>query len=313
MNFSVQKDQYVFAIVFITLFLSWTYFFVGLQPDHLYFAAVIGVGSFFSRKIFRFVLGFSAFIIFMIIYDGLQVYPNYEVNSVHITDLYDLELRYFGLRHEGEIITINEYFQVNKMDFLSFILGWAYLMWIPAPLIFSAILFAKNKKLLLRYSYSFLFVNLLGMIGYYLYPAAPPWYYFEFGETLQTEMRGDPGMLTEFDRIVGMPIFDTIYNRGANVYAAIPSLHCAFPIINLFYAIVWKHKPSIVAFVLLLFGTWIAAVYSQHHYVIDVLLGILTAIVSLVLYEYLGAKKLFYPLTNRIYQRITEKNTPKAT
>lgn len=312
MNISVQKDQYIFASAFVILFISWVYFFIGLQTDHVFFAAFIGLGSLLSRRIFRIILGFSAFIIFTIIYDGLQVYPNYEVNPVHIGDLYKLEVSLFGYPYNGETISLNEYFQQNTDDFLSFILGSAYLMWIPGPLIFSAILYARDKKLLLRYSYCFLFVNLLGIAGYYLYPAAPPWYFFEYGDILRTDLRGDPGLLTEFDRIVGFSIFDTIYNRGANVFAAVPSLHCAFPLISLYYALLWRHRPSIVAFVLLTFGTWIAAVYSQHHYVIDVILGIMTAILAIVLFEYVGAKKLFYPLTKRIAAKIMEAPISKV-
>ena len=304
MKFSIQKDQIVAAIVFFICYLIWNYFLVGLKPDHLIFAGIVSGGSLLHRSLYKIFLGFSAFIIFWIIYDGLQVYPNYDVNPVSIQELFDLEKRFFGFDYQGETIIPNEFFLVNQVPFLSFFLGLAYLMWMPAPFIFSGYLFSNNKDLLLRYSYCFLFVNLIGFIGYYLYPAAPPWYYFEYGTELQTNINGNPGLLVNFDKVVGFPIFDSIYNRGSNVFAAIPSLHCAFTIINLYYGIKSRSKFFIWAFSFLAIGTYIAAVYSQHHYVIDVLLGLLTAGIALVLYERFNFYKVFSPIKTWIKSKI---------
>ena len=304
MKISISRDQWLFALLFATLYLSWNIFVIGLKPDHIFVAVFLGLGTLLSRHFFHVVLGFSAFIIFLIIYDGLQVCPNYTVNPVSIQEIYDIEYRLFAFEYEGKMIIPNEYFIDHLNDFASLILGLSYLLWVPAPLIFSGFLYMKNRPLLLRYSYSFLFVNLVGFVGYYLYPAAPPWYYFEYGDTLTININGDPGLLTEFDRLVGMPIFETIYNRGANVFAAVPSLHSAFPLISLYYAIKWKSKWAIFSFVLLSITTWMAAVYSLHHYIIDVVLGILTAILALVLYERLNFKRMFNPLVKRILSKI---------
>ena len=304
LKISISRDQWLFAILFAILYLSWNNFVIGLKPDHVFVAVFLGLGTLVSKRFFHIVLGFSAFIIFLIVYDGLQVYPNYMVNPVSIQEIYDIEYGLFAFEYEGKMIIPNEYFIDHLNDIASLILGFSYLLWVPAPLIFCGILYLKNRPLLLRYSYCFLFVNLLGFIGYYVYPAAPPWYYFEFGDTLTTNMNGDPGLLTEFDRLVGLPIFDTIYNRGTNVFAAVPSLHSSFPLISLYYAYKWKNKWAIYSLILLSIGTWIAAVYSLHHYIIDVILGILTAIIALVLYEKMNFRRIFKPLVNRILDKI---------
>jgi len=308
MKFSIQKDQILFAILFSIIYLIWNYGLVGLKSDHILFAVLISGGSLIHRNIFKFYLGFSAFIIFWIIYDGLQVYPNYEVNSISIQELFDLELKYFGFDYNGDRIIPNQYFLTNQVPILSFFLGLAYLMWMPAPLAFSGYLFYKNRRLLIRYSYCFLFVNLIGFIGYYLYPAAPPWYYFKYGTELHTNINGDPGLLVNFDKIVGFPVFDSIYNRGANVFAAIPSLHCSFTIINMYYAVKSKRRSFIIIFIFLALGTWIGAIYSQHHYIIDVLLGFLTAGLALGLYEGLNFKRFFNPLTEWVSEKIVSNS-----
>ncbi|MEE9372756.1 MAG: phosphatase PAP2 family protein [Saprospiraceae bacterium] len=300
MKYFIPKDQIIFASLFAFVYFLWNYFIIGLKPDHLLFILFISGGSLIHRNIFKFYLGFSAFTIFWIIYDGMQVYPNYDVNPVSIQEIFDLEKHFFGFNYNGEKIILNEYFLDNQMPLLSFFLGLAYLMWMPAPWIFSIFLYITNRKLLLRYSFCFLFVNLLGFIGYYLYPAAPPWYFFEHGTELHTNISGSAGLLTNFDAIVGYPIFDSIYNRGSNVFAAMPSLHSAFTLVNLYYAFKSKNRYFIVAFSFLALGTWVGAVYSLHHYVIDVILGIFTAILALVLYEKIEFSKIFSPLINRI-------------
>lgn len=301
---NIQRDQIIFASLFAVIYLLWIYFLVGVKVDHIVFASIISLGSLLHRNLFKVFIGLSAFIIFWVLYDGLQVVPNFEVNHVRIQELFDLELKFFGFEYQGERIIPNQFFLKNQVPLLSFFLGLAYLMWMPAPFIFSGYLFKVDKPLLLRYSYCFLFVNLIGFVGYYLYPAAPPWYYFKYGTELHTQINGDPGLLVNFDKIVGMPIFDSIYNRGTNVFAAIPSLHCAFTVINLYYGFKSNNRIFKIAFVFLAIGTWIGAIYSQHHYVIDVVLGLLTALITLVLYEGLNLKKIFNPLTDRIIKII---------
>jgi hypothetical protein len=298
MKFKPTKNQWIFAVVFFLIYNLYNVFVVGFKTDHLIISLVLSFGSLIFRDFYKLVLGLSAFIIFMILYDGMQFCPNYEVSPIRFMEPYDIEISLFGIEQDGKIISPNEYLVTRTNDFLSFILGFAYLMWMPVPLLFSIVLYFKNKQLLLDYSYAFLFVNLVGFVGYYLYPAAPPWYLALCGAEYTDQMVGSAALLSEFDRIVGIPIFDSIYNRGANVYAAVPSLHSAFPLITLYYAWKWGYKTGIVAFSLLAVGTWVAAVYSQHHYVIDIILGIFVAIISQGLYEGLGAKKLFNPITN---------------
>ena len=304
MKFRPTKNQIIFALVFLVLYNLYNVFVVGFKTDHLIISLVLSIGSLLFKKFYHFVLGFSAFIIFMILYDGMQFCPNYEVSPIRFMEPYDIEKALFGFEYQGEIVTPNEYLINKTNDFLSFILGFAYLMWMPVPIFFSVVLYFKNKPLLLEYSYAFLFVNLVGFVGYYLYPAAPPWYLELCGAEYTDQMIGSAALLTEFDKIVGIPIFDSIYNRGANVYAAVPSLHSAFPLITLFYAWRWKYKTGIVAFSLLAIGTWVAAVYSQHHYVIDIILGILVAFISQGLYEGLGAKRLFNPITDWVRREL---------
>ena len=46
-----------------------------------------------------------------------------------------------------------------------------------------------------------------------------------------------------------------------------------------------QHRGVVIVFALICAGIWWTAVYTAHHYIIDVLLGIMTALVGMVLLE----------------------------
>ena len=106
---------------------------------------------------------------------------------------------------------------------------------------------------------------------------------------LFTGMRDTPGNvagLGRFDELLGCTIFDSIYGRNANVFAAVPSLHAAYMVVALAYAIMNRCKGWLIAlFAFIMVGIWCTAVYSGHHYLIDVLLGISCALLGIFVFE----------------------------
>ncbi|WP_373843122.1 phosphatase PAP2 family protein, partial [Bacteroides heparinolyticus] len=77
-----------------------------------------------------------------------------------------------------------------------------------------------------------------------------------------------------------------IYGRNANVFAAVPSLHAAYMVVTLVYAIINRCRKWLIAlFSVIMAGIWWTAVYSGHHYLIDVLLGILCAMLGILFFE----------------------------
>ena len=81
-----------------------------------------------------------------------------------------------------------------------------------------------------------------------------------------------------------------MYSKNANVFAAIPSLHAAYPLLTVLYGSLSKKLWLHVVFVLFTFGVWFSAVYSRHHYVLDVLAGGLCAIAAYLLYRFLSRR-----------------------
>jgi hypothetical protein len=269
------------------LYLMWCYF--GMQEiktEHYFLVGLWLVAFYLNKKSRRFIKAFSFFIVFWVLYDSMRVFPNYEFNTVHIQQPYELEKWLFGILDNGIFKTPNEYFLTHNNLFLDFISGFFYINWMPIPIGFGVYLYLKDKKLFLDYAMAFLLVNMVGFILYYVYPAAPPWYVQDYGFNLQIGIPGSRAGLERFDRLLGYPVFEGIYNKNANVLAAMPSLHSAYPVVVLYYS--FKKKLSAFTkalFVLFLFGIWFSAVYSSHHYIIDVVTGVVVALFVLLIFE----------------------------
>jgi len=280
------KKNIMINTLLVLVYLLWNFVIGEIRSEH-YFLVILWLAAFYvSDKSRRFILAFSIFILFWIIYDSMRIIPNYEVSTPHIQEPYAFEKAIFGIHHNGILLTPNEYFSIVNNQFLDFLSGFFYINWMPIPIGFGVYLYLTNKSLFIKYSLAFLLVNLLGFIIYYLYPAAPPWYVELYGFDLHIGVPGNRAGLIRFDELVGVPVFENIYNKNANVLAAIPSLHAAYPVVVLFYAVKKKMKLWIkTGFTLFMLGIWFSAVYSCHHYIIDVLMGVMLALMTLFLFD----------------------------
>jgi membrane-associated phospholipid phosphatase len=215
----------------------------------------------------------------------MRVIPNYEISPVHIQQPYLIEKALFGINSGNSIITPNEYFVIHNNSFFDFLAGLFYVNWVPIPLMFAIYLFYKDKYLFVKFSLTFVIINVIGFICYYIYPAAPPWYVELYGFDLHLGVSGNSAGLARFDELVHIPVFSNIFNKNANVLAAMPSLHSVNPIIVLYYGIKLKLGKINWFFVLFMVGIWFSAVYTNHHYIIDVLAGIVLAVICLFVLE----------------------------
>lgn len=279
-------------------YLILSYFLVGYKTDQVVLVGIFNVLYYASAISRKFIIGFSIFIVYWIIYDYMKAFPNYNYNSVHIEDLYNFEKSVFGIEQGGKSLTPNEYWLLHTNSFLDVLTGFFYLMWVPVPLAFAAFLFFSNERRnFLNFLLTFVWVNLLGFVVYYLYPAAPPWYVQQHGFEFIAGTPGNTAGLVRFDNFFGIELFKSIYSKGSNVFAAMPSLHSAYPLIVVYYGTKGKFRKANVFFITVMVGIWFAAVYTSHHYLSDVLAGITTAIVGIFSFNWLKERK---PLANFI-------------
>lgn len=257
------------------------------------------------KKTRQFAIYFLPWFLFGIIYDSMRLYPNYLVNDIDVRNLYEAEKSLFGINaHTSrELMSVadhtftmipGEYFKVHHCAVADFMAGVFYLCWVPVPVAFAIYLFCKKQYLwFVRFSWTFLMVNLLGFVGYYIHPASPPWYVMDHGFDPVLNTPGSVAGLGRFDALTGLDIFHAIYGKNANVFAAVPSLHAAYMLVTTIYAVLsHKRRTTIALFAFICLGIWWTAVYSGHHYIIDVTLGILTALIGVWLMEKVVFKKI---------------------
>jgi inositol phosphorylceramide synthase catalytic subunit len=269
------------------LYFAWFAGLVGLRPEHIVLYGILLFLYWSSRRGQRLALALSPLAAYWIIYDSLRVMPNYTVGQVHIASLYEAEKSLFGIGTGLLRQTPNEWFGSHSLLFFDVLSGFWYLSWVPVPLLVATYWFLTNKERYARFVGAFVFVNFLGFIAYYVYPAAPPWYVALHGFDFIPQTPGNTAGLGRFDAWLGIEVFKGIYAKNSNVFAAMPSLHSAYPVVVAYYVIRAGRWPVRIGSVLFAVGIWLAAVYTSHHYILDVLAGITCALVGVTLWEWL--------------------------
>ena len=275
-------------IAFLAVWLVVTGVFIGFRPEHSLLAGLILLMFMLSNGSRRLVVAVAPFFIFGISYDWMNLLPNYTVNSVDIQGLYECEKSLFGITTAaGESLTPNEFFAIHNTAWMDLLAGLFYLCWVPVPIAFGIWLYAKGqRRTYLHFAIVFLLVNLVGFAGYYIHPAAPPWYVASHGFDFINGTTGEVAGLGRFDSMLGVGIFDGLYARNSNVFAAMPSLHSAYMLVAFIYSLRARCPLAMrIAWAIICAGIWFTAVYTSHHYILDVLGGIVVTFIGYALFE----------------------------
>lgn len=126
----------------------------------------------------------------------------------------------------------------------------------------------RSSLLFRRMLRSFAVLSFLGLFTYIAYPAAAPWWVYENGFAQPT---------ADHSRPVGFeanPTLSTIFQFSANRFAAVPSLHAAYPL--LLTLVLARHGARyryIWLAALYTASMWFACVFLNQHYIVDLLAG----------------------------------------
>lgn len=217
-----------------------------------------------------------------LVYDGMRFVDRGTgtAANVHVCDLRDLELRYFGVESGGRVMTLPDYFYENPSLVLDLVCAVPYGTFLFVSIGYGIFLFFRGAESQQRFAWGFLLVNLMGFITYRLYPAAPPWYFHEHGCSVDLATPASQGThLARVDEFLGVGYFASMYARSSNVFGAMPSLHVAYPLLMVIEG--WQHHGKLGKGALLGFYAWMcfSAVYLDHHWVLDVVVGSFYALV----------------------------------
>lgn len=253
----------------------------GLRSDHV-LVGLLGLLDLYNEKTRLFLTRFFPFIATGVIFDSMRYFYWPAIQGrVHVAEPYLLERKWFAIGGR----TPNEWLDAHHGAALDLACGFAYLVYVAEYVAIALLLFFRGRLDALRtVALCFLVVNVLGFATYFVYPAAPPWYVAHYGfGPARMDIEPFPAAASRFDQLLGTHFFAEMYGRGVDVYGAFPSLHVSYPLMAAWFAfrieLRWLRAPTVLFFLLMC----LSAVYLQHHYVIDVLLGIVYAGVTVAL------------------------------
>jgi len=182
----------------------------------------------------------------------------------------DIEQRLAGL---GEL-TLQGWAQSSRV--LETLVSWTYwnseftviglaLLWV----------YFRRNDAFTRFRNTILLANVLGLLGYVFLPTAPPRFFTSIGFT---DMLGQFGGLNHGSGLVQL---------AANPYAAMPSLHAADAlIVGVLLASLVRNRIGKVVWMLWPAWVWFSVMATGNHFWLDVLAGIILALISLaVVYQ----------------------------
>jgi membrane-associated phospholipid phosphatase len=225
----------------------------------------------------RLLLGVFPFPLVAVLYDTMKVVANVGVSPsrVHDCDLRALEIRFFGVTIDGHPATVHDWFQAHSTPLLDCLCAVPYGTFLAVSFACAVWLFFRDYAAMLRFTWSFLALNLAGFVTYHVYPAAPPWYFHHYGCDIDIHAHAYTGPnLARVDAWLGVPYFAGLYGRSSSVFGAMPSLHVAYSfliVVSGWGAFGWPLRVAAVLFFLLMA---FSAAYLDHHWVLDIVAGI---------------------------------------
>jgi hypothetical protein len=291
---------------------------IKVRPDHIFLALVLFSFVLGKQRARRFLIDWMPFVFFWIAYDMMRGVADSVRGTIHVAEPYRLEFIVFGswlvdippfllqsLRAAVESNWLRSFIGVLAGNFytahfaLPLLLGWVF--WHTT----------NDRPMFYKFVYTLTVLNILALVTFMLYPAAPPWYVYNFGfaqpEPNSSYWALSAGNLVDVDHLLGVKFFTTLWDSfNANHFAAIPSLHGAYPIVISYFAYKkFRQKPLLISCYPA--AVWISAVYLNQHYVVDLIIGGFYVIVA-----YLVTTRVMYPLLFARFVEVRQEVTPSA-
>ncbi len=275
---------------------------IHLRPDHVFLALVLFSFVLGKQRAKRFLIDWLPFIAFWVAYDMMRGVADSVRGTINVASPYRLELwlcsRMPGLTmppFDLQILRQQPWWQPLKSPIDS-ICGFFYLLHFVIPIVLGWIFWhtTNDRPLFYKLTYTLTVLNFCALVTFMIYPTAPPWYVYNYGfvqpEPNSSFWGTSAGSMIDLDRLLGVSFFTTLWDSfNSNHFAAIPSLHGAYPVVLSFFAYK-KFRRGGPGLALYPLAVWFAAVSLNQHYVVDLIIGVLY-----ILPAYLFVEHVLYP------------------
>lgn len=276
MSRSFYKLTFVIPLIYIIVvsaFLVWHR--AWFSPDQ-FFAAALLITLLLGR-VKQFLHDWSIPVTLFLSYDYLRgLVPKLSLNA-HIFPMINFDKAVFGAIPTNQLQKLLfSYGVIHWYDYLSVVF---YLSHFIIPMFLGFLFWLYDKRYFKEYTLALLLLSYAAFITYILFPAMPPWMAAQQGFIPGVDKVMDQ-VFASFPKPIDLP---SVYKFiGANLVAAVPSLHAAYPWLT-FLFIIKKWRLWGLFILPYVFGVWFSIIYLGEHYVFDIIIGVLYATLIFIL------------------------------
>lgn len=255
-------------------------FLIGLPTDPLYaffwlWAATVAwrIGQPWRQHL-NFARDWLPVVILLVAYNFSRGFADNDAEP-HVRELIDADLWMFGWATDGKVPTVwlqERLYEPEAIRWWDVLVSWVYFSHFVVALAAAVVLWLTSRPRWAAFMRRWFALSAAGLLTYFLYPAAPPWWASTHGYLAEEVAR----ISTRGWHAIGLHGAGNLLNLGqlaANPVAAIPSLHTAFALfVVLFFLRDVRRRwwPLLALYPLAMTFT---LVYAGEHYIIDVLIG----------------------------------------
>lgn len=279
-----KRIIYIVPIIYMVMVSSYMLWHrAWVSPDQFFALMILAV--LLLGKTRRFLADWVPFLLLLFGYEYLRgVIPFLQMRP-HIFTMIEIDQKLFGYIPTIKLQSVLFSSGINRWyDYLAVIL---YISHFIIPMLVAFIFWLYDRKHFKKFSLALLLLSYLAFITYIIFPAMPPWMASRDGYLPPLQKIMDQVFMS-FSHPIYLPSIYRFF--GANLVAAVPSLHAAYPWLIFLFLI--KKLGKIITFIVpYVLGVWFSVVYLGEHYVIDVLVGIAYATIAYLVIIYFNRKK----------------------
>lgn len=263
----------VAAAILVTQRTFWT-------PDMLFVVLLVIFTAFGQAR--GFLVRFLPLVALMLLYEIFRGIADDLNGTVHYTEMIDFD-RWMFFGHLPTVV-LQEWWWHGQVRWYDFYFYFLYTIHFLMPVLLAVLIWKKADQRYWQFMWALLGLSFAAFVTYILFPAAPPWMASLHGYIDEPMRR----VSSDIWWAMGITNFSEIYdNLPANPVAAIPSLHSAYPLLfSLFITGLFGLKRFWWVYIYPV-SIWVGVVYTGEHYVIDVILGALYAVLAYYASEYI--------------------------
>ncbi|MFK3979565.1 phosphatase PAP2 family protein [Micromonospora sp. NPDC050397] len=229
------------------------------------------------RRHLAFLRDWLPVILMLLIYNISRGFAD-GLSEPHAVELVRADEWMFGWLTGGDVPTVwlqHHLWQPGVVQWWEVIVSLVYFSHFLAVPAAAVVLWVRSRDQWKRYMRRWMTLTLAGLVTYFLYPAAPPWWAAlpEHGALIDPVER----ISTNGWEAIGLHSAGNTLNalqvEASNPVAAMPSLHTAYALLVIAFFLPMARRrwwPLLLAYPLAMTFT---LVYSGEHYIIDVLVG----------------------------------------